>query len=125
MTAALEHVNFTVSDCDATAAWMCDIFGWKIRWSGPARDGRTVHVGTDDAYLALYTGPGTEPRDGPAPRGMSMMNHVGVVVGDLDTTETRLRAHGFEPHNHDDYEPGRRFYFDDTDGIEYEVVSYS
>ena len=24
-----------------------------------------------------------------------------------------------------DYEPGRRFYFFDPDGIEYEVVSYS
>ena len=29
-----------------------------------------------------------------------------------------------EPFNHDDYEPGRRFYFFDWDGIEFEVVSY-
>ena len=28
----LEHVNFTVADATATAKWMCDLFGWKIRW---------------------------------------------------------------------------------------------
>ena len=37
----------------------------------------------------------------------------------------RLRAMGYEPHSHADYEPGRRFYFDDEDGIEFEVVSYA
>ena len=31
---------------------------------------------------------------------------------------------GFEPHSHGDYEPGKRFYFDDENGIEFEVVSY-
>ena len=34
MTAHLEHTNFTVSDTDATAEWMCDLFGWHIRWAG-------------------------------------------------------------------------------------------
>ncbi|MEC7669548.1 MAG: VOC family protein, partial [Pseudomonadota bacterium] len=29
------------------------------------------------------------------------------------------------PHNHADYEPGKRFYFDTPDGIEIEVVSYA
>ena len=28
------------------------------------------------------------------------------------------------PFNHGDYDPGRRFYFLDPDGIEYEVISY-
>ena len=32
--------------------------------------------------------------------------------------------HGLETFNHGDYEPGRRFYFFDWDGIEFEVVSY-
>ena len=31
---------------------------------------------------------------------------------------------GLEPFSHGDYEPGRRFYFLDPDGIEYEVISY-
>ena len=125
MTAALEHVNYAVSDNEATARWMCDVFGWKIRWAGPARGGRTIHVGTDDAYLALYTPGDAQKPNGLPPRGMAMMNHVGVEVSDLAATEEMVRAHGFSPRDHDDYEPGRRFYFFDADGIEYEVASYT
>ena len=32
---------------------------------------------------------------------------------------------GLTPFNHDDYEPGRRFYLFDRDGIEWEIVSYA
>ena len=39
--------------------------------------------------------------------------------------EARVSAAGLIPFNHGDYEPGRRFYFLDPDGIEYEVVSYA
>ena len=53
------------------------------------------------------------------------LNHVGVQVDDLDTIEMRVKAVGLVPFSHGDYEPGRRFYFLDPDGIEYEVVSYS
>jgi len=53
------------------------------------------------------------------------LNHVGLLVDDLDAAERVVREYGFEPWGHDDYEPGRRFYFFDWDGIEFEVVSYS
>lgn len=52
------------------------------------------------------------------------LNHVGVVVADLDATEARVKAQGFATHSHADYEPGRRFYFNDDAGIEYEVIQY-
>ncbi len=42
-----------------------------------------------------------------------------------DAAEARVRDAGYEPFNHGAYEPGRRFYFLDPDGIEYEVVSYA
>ena len=122
---AIEHVNFTVSDPDQTAKHMCEIFGWRIRWQGDAMDnGRTVHVGSDDSYLALYS-----PQKLASSRSSSYLtsgglNHVGVVVDDLDEIERRVLAAGFEPHNHGSYEPGKRFYFNDHDGIEYEVVTY-
>jgi predicted enzyme related to lactoylglutathione lyase len=48
-----------------------------------------------------------------------------VVVDDLDAVEARVAAEGYTAHTHMDYEPGRRFYFDDRDGIEFEVVSYT
>ena len=121
----IEHVNLTVSDPDHSAALLAAIFGWHTRWSGPARDGgRTIHLGTDAAYVALYTGPAGEHADIRYPKG-EPLNHVGVQVDDLDDTEARVVAAGLIPFSHGDYEPGRRFYFLDRDGIEYEVVSYA
>ncbi|MEM7710593.1 MAG: VOC family protein [Pseudomonadota bacterium] len=123
--AHLEHVNVTVRDPDAVAALMADLFDWRVRWSGTAMDtGRSVHVGGEDNYVAFYTS-GTAPTDGPSTYATSGgLNHLGVVVDDLDATEARVKAAGFAPHAHGDYEPGRRFYFDGPDGIEIEVVSY-
>jgi len=123
--ARLEHVNITVSDIDRTAAMLMEVFGWRIRWRGPAiSGGSTIHVGGDDDYIAVYMEKG-----GPvAPRNHAKgrpLNHVGVVVDDLDATERRVKALGLAPFNHGDYEPGRRFYFFDADGIEYEVASYA
>ena len=118
----IEHVNVTVRDPERTAALMGRIFGWKIRWQGPAMaGGRTIHVGSDDHYLALYTP--RHPLADVFEKGRPL-NHVGVVVGDLEETEARVVEAGLEPVNHGDYEPGRRFYFFDPDGVEYEVVSY-
>lgn len=126
MNAFLEHANLTVSDPDKTAAYLADIFGWHVRWQGEAiNGGHTVHVGNDTSYVALYRGPGEQ---GLAPSSYVTtggFNHLGVVVDDLEATEDRVRRAGFKPHMHADYEPGRRFYFDDHDGIEVEVVSYT
>lgn len=121
----LEHVNFTVADSRASAQRMVSLFGWKIRWQGPAIDqGHTVHVGGDDSYLALYTPRQSNERNGNQRQMVGNLNHVGVVVDDLDAVEAKVKAMGYATHSHADYEPGRRFYFDDGDGIEFEVVSY-
>ena len=123
-TPRIEHVNVTVSDPDRAARLMQDVFGWTIRWRGPARNGgHTIHVGSDTDYLALYTGAGVAYTDDDFAKGRPL-NHVGVEVDDLDAVEAKVAAAGLVPFNHGDYEPGRRFYFLDPDGIEYEVVSY-
>jgi catechol 2,3-dioxygenase-like lactoylglutathione lyase family enzyme len=120
----IEHVNVTVTDAERTAQLMEALFDWRVRWRGPARDGgRTIHVGSDDHYIALYS-----ERDAPAAsagfdKGRPL-NHIGIEVDDLDATEARVIAQGFTPFAHGDYEPGRRFYFFDADNIEYEVISY-
>ena len=120
----IEHVNVTVTDPDRAAALMQALFGWRVRWQGPAMSGgRTIHVGSDENYIALYA-----PREGADPtrdftKGRPL-NHIGVEVDDLDATEASVISAGLTPFSHGDYEPGRRFYFLDPDGIEYEVVSY-
>ena len=121
--ARLEHVNVTVSDPERAAALMQDLFGWHVRWRGPAMSGgRTVHVGTDHHYLAFYAAPTSAYPAGFAQAGA--FNHIAVEVDDLDAVERRVAAAGLKPFNHGAYEPGRRFYFLDPDGIEFEIVSY-
>ena len=127
--AQLEHVNITVSDPQKTAAMLSDLFGWHTRWEGAAINGGfTVHVGSDDTYIALYTGPGGAAHQTPADNSYLQkagFNHVGIIVDDLDALEAKVKAKGFTSHSHADYEPGRRFYFIDGDGVEYEVISYA
>ena len=45
-------------------------------------------------------------------------------VEDLDAVEAKVRAAGLEPFGHEEYDPGKRFYFFDWNGIEFEVVNY-
>ena len=117
----LEHINITVSDIERSADLLVRLMGWRIRWRGPSQlGGETIHVGSEADYIAVYTN-GT-----PASRFAKgqPLNHVGLVVDDLAAAEAVVRAAGLQPFNHADYEPGKRFYFFDWDGIEFEMVSY-
>jgi len=125
-TARLEHVNLTVNDPLATASLLERIFGWHLRWQGESiHGGFSVHVGSDSSYVALYT------RQAPAADGTRSydrllgLNHLGIVVDDLEAAERQVEAAGLTPRSHADYEPGRRFYFEDADGLEFEVVAYA
>ena len=121
--ARLEHANITVSDPDRSAAFFARLCGWHERWRGPSQlGGWTIHLGSDTDYLALYT-PG-EPQAARFAKGVPL-NHVGLLVDDLDSAQKVVEEAGLTPFNHMDYEPGRRFYFFDWDGIEFEVVSYT
>ena len=117
----IEHVNLTVSDIHRSAQFFKSLMGWEERWHGPAiNGGESIHVGESDTYLAFYT-------DGKAHTGQQKgvpLNHVGLVVNDLDRAERIVREAGLEAYGHDDYEPGKRFYFFDWDGIEFEIASY-
>ena len=118
----LEHANITVSNPERTSALLQKLCGWHERWRGPGlNNGRTIHVGNDRDYLAIYTRDDLPPR--PFVKGVPL-NHIGLVVDDLVEAERLVVEAGLEPFNHADYEPGRRFYFFDWDGIEFEVASY-
>ncbi|MEP3891707.1 MAG: VOC family protein [Hellea sp.] len=124
--ASLEHVNITVKDPKKTAAILCKIFDWHVRWEGASMDnGYTVHVGSEESYIALYSTGTPKPSQTPSYKTIAALNHIALTVDDLESAEKRVLAAGFETENHGDYEPGRRFYFRDDDNVEYEIVSYS
>ena len=119
----IEHVNLNVTDPARSAEIFSRIFDWHIRWQGPAMDGGlSIHVGDERFYLALHGNPSAP--DKTYDKGIPL-NHVGFCVDDLDDTEARVRKAGLIPFGHDDYDPGKRFYFLDPDNIEFEVVSYA
>jgi len=121
-TGQLEHVNISVSDPDRTADLLASLAGWRRRWEGPSMNGgRTIHCGSDQAYVSLYTNPAIRGGFGKG----APMNHIGLAVDDLDAAEAVVIAAGLEPFSHGQYEPGpRSFYFFDWDHIEWEIVSY-
>ncbi|OJI93820.1 catechol 2,3-dioxygenase-like lactoylglutathione lyase family enzyme [Planktotalea frisia] len=125
--ARLEHANINVGDTAKTAAWFGRAFGWRVRWEGSTFDGAgyTMHVGNDDDYLALYEPKASKAGGERDYKSRGQLNHVGIVVDDLAVAEKAIRAEGYEPHSHQDYEPGERFYFCDENGIEYEIVAYA
>ena len=113
----LEHVNITVSDPEKTAAWMYEVFDWPVRWQGPA-------LGSEASYIALYCSNEATDAAPDSFRCLSGLNHIGVVVDDLDLVEAQVRKAKFTPNSYADYASERRFYFKDHDEIEYEVVQY-
>ena len=120
----LEHINMTVADPDTMAATLCDLFDWRIRWSGPSKDeAYTVHVGSESSYLALYTHKDIQAQQ-QSHTTLNHLNHIGIVVTDLDKIEQGVKDAGFTPFNYGDYEPGRRFYFMLDDNLEIEVIAY-
>ena len=125
--AQLEHVNITVKDAAATAAWMQEVFGWYIRWEGEVLGGAgySIHAGTKESYVALYTPKAIKSTADNSYLTSGGLNHIAVTVDDIAETEKNVVQAGFTPEKHGDYEPGLRFYFSDTNGVEYEVVQYT
>lgn len=128
--AYLEHINITVKSPEELAALFCRIFDWEIRWEGASLDnGRSIHVGSDNSYLALYTHNNLSHEGLVTEKTRSYLrnnnlNHIGIVVDDLDKVEAKIIQEGFMPCDYGDYDPGRRFYFS-VDRLEIEVISYA
>ena len=122
----LEHINLTVADLDRSIDFYCNLLDLQVRWQRPASDpsGAAAHVGDDRCYLAMFQA--TESGE-PLEHDYEHvgLNHFGFVVDNLDLMRDRLEARGITPHLEGDYDPGRRLYFHDPDGIEVELVEYA
>ncbi|MHA7818918.1 MAG: VOC family protein [Erythrobacter sp.] len=128
-TGRIEHANITVTDPERSAALLGNLLGWEERWRGPSQlGGDTIHVGeagNGGDYIALYTNDEVRADSSRRYAKGQPLNHIGLIVDDLDAAEHVVLDAGLETFSHGDYEPGRRFYFFDWDGIEFEIVSYA
>ncbi len=122
--ACIEHINVTVESPDRVAQLFCNLFDWRVRWAGESKDnGYSVHVGSDKRYIALYTHPNSSNHEH-SYLTHGTVNHIGVIVKDLNSMEQRVQEHGLKPDNHRDYDVCRSFYFMAEKCLEIEVVSY-
>ncbi len=124
----LEHANITVSDLERSISFYEEALGFEVRWRGEvfntSRKAAAAHVGPSGEafYLSLFEAVnGGRAKYDYAPPGI---NHLGIVVDDLDDARRQLEAAGAMVAMGSDYDPGRRLYFFDPDGIEIELVQY-
>jgi catechol 2,3-dioxygenase-like lactoylglutathione lyase family enzyme len=113
-----------VSDLERSIDFYTRLLGLRVRWRGTTMSGTpAAHIGDERSYLAVF-----EARAGgkaPADYASPGLNHMGFVVGDLDAARACAIELGASPGEEQDYEPGRRFYVFDPDGIEVELVEYA
>ena len=120
----LEHVNLTVSDVEKSSRFYCELLDLKVRWRGETSVGwPAVHIGDENAYLAIFQSP--KPTRVEEDYERLGLNHVGFIVDDLADAKRRLERLGVTPKSEQDYDPGKRLYFFDPDGIEVELVEYA
>ncbi len=126
LEATIEHVNLSASDPDKLAEQLCQLFNWKVRWSGASMDdGYTVHVGGASSYMAIYRNSKLVENHQRDHSTIHNLNHIGVVVDDLKRLRQRAVDLDLSPFNDRDYGPCRSFYCHLIDGLELEVIAYS
>ena len=119
----LDHVNISVIDLEESIAFYQDLFDWRVRWRGKTTFGKpAAHVGDGEQYIGLIQVASDDPQlpDYSRPG----LNHFGIVVDSLEKARETLAKRGISPHNEPEYEPGRRFYFFDPNGVEVELIDY-
>lgn len=125
----IEHANITVPDIDEAIRFIKIIApDFVVRKDcSPEESYRWVHIGNDEYYFALQeahldANP-TYPRMAYKNFGV---NHISIVVDDLDKIESKLVEAGYKRSIETPKESyRRRLYFYDDMGFEWELIEYS
>ncbi|MDK9759921.1 VOC family protein [Vibrio sp. D173a] len=124
MQAYVEHANVTVSNIDDAIQFIqTAIPEFKVRHRGETQY-RWCHIGTDNSYIALQEMVAREKTDR-APYLDVGINHIGLVVNDVDQVKQRLFSDGYQQNDIGEENPYRkRIYFYDRSGVEWEFIQY-
>ena len=124
MQAYVEHANVTVSNIDDAIQFIqTAIPEFKVRHRGETQY-RWCHIGTDNSYIALQEMVAREKTDR-APYLDVGINHIGLVVNNVDQVKQRLLSDGYQQNDIGEENPYRkRIYFYDRSGVEWEFIQY-
>lgn len=124
----VEHANISVSDPEETIRFITAAMPeWEIRGEGEMEwFGEMVHwyhVGDGHSYVAIKSGGSGKAVDWK--RRSTRVEHIGIVVPDLDSLVERLADCGYEvDHFGPDHPFRKNAYFLDSHGLQFEFIQY-
>jgi catechol 2,3-dioxygenase-like lactoylglutathione lyase family enzyme len=129
MSVRLDHANLSVCDLDAAIRFLTTAFpDFRVRGRGGDCAGwEWVHVGNDEAYVALLrsASAGAGAAQATPYDGRPGLNHLGFEVDDVAALRERLLAAGYRETTTPNAHPHRRrVYFADAEGNDWEFVQY-
>lgn len=123
----IEHLNITVPSIQEALKFINIVAkDFKVRFEGEYPTGRKwVHVGNDTFYIALQEPSIEDYKSRVQTYNNVGINHIGLVVQNIDEIDKELMAEGYEKlddFNHEEFR--KRKYFLDGSGIEWELIEY-
>lgn len=117
---ALDHVALAVSNVDKSAAWYCDVLGFKREHEG-MWNGIPLFVAKGDAAIALFPVRGERSTSS----GGARVLHFALRADRKNflTAQRELKARGIE-FDFQDHEVAHSIYFRDPDGHQIEITTY-
>jgi catechol 2,3-dioxygenase-like lactoylglutathione lyase family enzyme len=124
----IEHLNITVPNIDEAIDFIKIVApDFEVRKdSQPSDSYRWVHIGNEDCYFALQEAHlGATPEKRLQPYRNYGINHVALVVSDVEVIEKKLIDAGYQKGIDTPIEKYRkRIYYLDNAGFEWELVEY-